>query len=152
MSNVLVLGFMKPQIALLMSNNFSVKYRIYWEDTDAQGVVYYANYLKFAERARTEFLRHLNLVQTDLKEKEKLFFVVRKCEIEYFKSAKLDDIIEVSVVVNEVRNSSLEMQQICRNNSEELTSIKVQIVCIDSENMRPKKIPQFIKDLLETVG
>lgn len=142
---------MKPQIVTLMSNNFSVKYRVYWEDTDGQGVVYYANYLKFAERARTEFLRHLNLVQTELKEKEKIFFVVRKCEIEYFKSAKLDDEIEVSACVNEVRNSSLEMMQICKNNEEILTSLKVQIVCIDSDLMRPKKIPQFIKDLLLNV-
>lgn len=128
-----------------------MKYRVYWEDTDAQGVVYYANYLKFAERARTEFLRHLNLVQTELKEKEKLFFVVRKCEIEYFKSAKLDDIIEVSVRVSEVRNSSLEIIQICKKDSEELTALKVQIVCIETDTMRPKKIPQFIKDLLLNV-
>jgi acyl-CoA thioester hydrolase len=142
---------MKPQIVTLMSNNFSVKYRVYWEDTDGQGVVYYANYLKFAERARTELLRHLNLVQTELKEKEKIFFVVRKCEIEYFKSAKLDDMIEVLSRVSEVRNSSLEILQICKNNEEVLTSLKVQIVCIDSENMRPKKIPQFIKDLLLNV-
>lgn len=142
---------MKPQIVLSMSNNFSVKYRVYWEDTDGQGVVYYANYLKYAERARTEFLRHLNLAQTELKESEKLFFVVRKCEIEYFKSAKLDDVIEVSVVVSEVRNSSLEILQICKNNEEILTDLKVQIVCIDSETMRPKKIPQYIKDLLLNV-
>ena len=114
-------------------------------------MVYYANYLKFAERARTELLRHLNLVQTELKEKEKLFFVVRKCEIEYFKSAKLDDMIEVLSRVSEVRNSSLEILQICKNNEEVLTELKVQIVCIDSENMRPKKIPQFIKDLLLNV-
>ena len=66
-------------------SKFSTKYRIYWEDTDSQGVVYYANYLKFAERAH-RFLRNLGLGKSELKVKEELFFVVRKCEIEYFYS------------------------------------------------------------------
>lgn len=129
-------------------SKFSTKYRIYWEDTDSQGVVYYANYLKFAERARTDFLRNLGLVQSELKVKEELFFVVRKCEIEYFYSAKIDDLIEVSVEVFEIGNSSLKMRQICKKDEKELTKIEVQIVCIDSVSMRPKKIPEFIKKLL----
>ncbi len=138
---------MKLQIVFVMSK-FSAKYRIYWEDTDSQGVVYYANYLKFAERARTDFLRNLGLVQSELKLKEELFFVVRKCEIEYCLSAKIDDLIEVSAEVVEIGNSSLKMRQICTKDEKELTKIEVQIVCIDCVSMRPKKIPQFIKELL----
>lgn len=132
-----------------MSNKFSVKYRIYWEDTDAQGVVYYANYMKFAERARTDFLRHLNLVQSELRETEKILFVVRKCEIEYISSARIDDLIDVSVAVAEIGNSSLRMLQSCSKDGQELTRLNVQIVCIDSETMRPKKLPQFIRELLQ---
>ena len=78
-------------------NNFSTKYRVYYEDTDAGGVVYYANYLKFFERARTDFLRALNISQNELLQSEKLIFVVRRCEIDYVSPAKLDDLVEVYV-------------------------------------------------------
>ena len=88
---------MKHRTVLLMLNNFS--YRVYYEDTDAGGVVYYANYLKFFERARTDFLRTLGISQSDLATKEGLVFVVRKCVIDYISPAKLDNILEVSVEV-----------------------------------------------------
>ncbi len=71
------------------------KYRIYYEDTDAGGVVYYANYLKFFERGRTEYIRSLGISQMNLREKEGIGFVVKTCEIDYKSSAKLDDLIRV---------------------------------------------------------
>jgi len=84
-------------------------YRVYYEDTDAGGVVYYANYLHFFERARTDYLRECGIVQSELKEKSKVVFVVRKCEIDYKVSAKLDDVLVVEVAVENVKKASLEM-------------------------------------------
>ena len=89
----------------------SAKYRVYYEDTDAQRVMYYANYLKFAERARTDFLRQLDIGQTDLMEKENLIFVVKKCTIDYIAPALLDDLIEVSVEVKSMSNTSMVLLQ-----------------------------------------
>jgi tol-pal system-associated acyl-CoA thioesterase len=91
---------MKPRIAMPMLNNFFATYRIYFEDTDAGGVVYYANYLKFFERARTDFLRALNISQSELAAMENLIFVVRKCQIEYISPAKLDDLVKVRFTEN----------------------------------------------------
>ena len=87
-----------------MTHNFT--YRIYYEDTDAGGVVYYANYLKFFERARTDFLRTLEISQSDLAQKENLVFVVRKCEIDYLTPARLDDLVNVSVKIKEITSST----------------------------------------------
>jgi acyl-CoA thioester hydrolase len=133
-----------------MLNNFS--YRIYYEDTDAGGVVYYANYLKFFERARTDFLRARNISQSELSEKENLLFVVRKCEIEYLVSAKLDDLIEVSVEVKNISAASILMYQEIKKSSQLLSRLNVEIVCIDSVSFKPKKIPLNIKASFEKGG
>ena len=127
-----------------MQNQFS--YRVYYEDTDAGGVVYYANYLKFFERARTDFLRSLGISQSELIAKENLIFVVRKCEIEYLFSAKLDDEIAVDVEVKEVRNASILMQQKITKSEKILSRLNVEIVCVNSNNFKPKKIPENLKN------
>ncbi len=132
-----------------MSHNFSVKYRVYYEDTDAGGIVYHANYLKFCERARTEYLRHLQVSQSDLVRDEKLIFVVRRCEIEYLSSAKLDDLIEVTAEVIKTAGTSLIMHQEVRKDDKLLSTMEVVIVCIDSETYRPKKIPENLKNLFD---
>jgi len=132
-----------------MSNSFSVQYRVYYEDTDAGGIVYHANYLRFCERARTEFLRHLNVAQSDLVQKEKIIFVVRRCEIDYLFPAKLDDLIEVGAQVTKTSGTSLIMRQEIKKDDKLLAAMDVVIVCIDSETFRPKKIPQNIKDLFD---
>lgn len=132
-----------------MLNKFLVKYRVYYEDTDAGGIVYHANYLRFCERARTEFLRHLNLAQSDLVQKEKIIFVVRRCEIDYLSPAKLDDLIEVSAEVTKTSATSLIMHQEIKKDEKLLAVVEVVIVCIDSESFRPKKIPQNIKNLFD---
>ncbi len=134
---------MKRQIA--MSNLHNFQYRIYYEDTDAGGIVYYANYLKFFERARTDFLRSQNISQSDLKQKENLLFVVRKCNIEYLSPARLDDIINVSVATKEIRSASIIFHQEIKRNDVILTRLEVEIVCIESDNSKPKKIPEYIK-------
>lgn len=136
---------MKHRIATLMSNNFSAKYRIYYEDTDAGGVVYYANYLKFFERARTDFLRALGISQSELSQKESLVFVVRKCEIEYVFPARLDDEIEVSVEVKEVRPASILMAQKMTKSEKILSTLNIKIACINSKNFKPEKIPNALR-------
>ncbi len=132
-----------------MSNNFSAEYRIYYEDTDAGGVVYYANYLKFFERARTEFLRKLGISQSDLATKENLVFVVRKCEIEYLTPARLDDLVTVSVAVTETRAASISMYQEIKKSDKILSRLNVEIVCVTADDFRPKKIPQNLKNLFD---
>ena len=130
-----------------MSNKFSATYRVYYEDTDAQRVMYYANYLKFAERARTDFLRALNISQTDLMEKEQLIFVVKKCTIDYIAPALLDDLIEVSVAIESISTTSLTLLQIFKKDGKILTTIEAVIVCVDAIIIRPKRIPENIKNL-----
>ncbi|NBV05922.1 MAG: tol-pal system-associated acyl-CoA thioesterase [Proteobacteria bacterium] len=143
-----------------MSFNFSAQYRIYYEDTDAGGIVYYANYLKFFERARTDFLRSLQISQSQLLTEEKLAFVVRRCEIDYIASAKLDDLIDVSVLVKEITAVSIVMQQDIsktihgtllekQNKKQILSHLKVEIVCVTTDSFGPKKIPQNIKKLFD---
>ncbi len=131
---------------MLKLNNFSASYRVYYEDTDAGGVVYYANYLKFFERARTDFLRTLNISQAELIIKENLVFVVRKCEIEYLSPARLDDLIEVSVAVKEIRAASILMQQEIKRADKILSKLLVEIVCVTANDFKPKKIPASFFD------
>lgn len=130
-----------------MSHKFSVKYRVYYEDTDAGGIVYHANYLRFCERSRTEYLRDLQVSQSDLVRDEKLIFVVRRCEIDYLFPAKLDDLIEVTSEVTKTSATSLIMHQEVKKDDKVLAAMDVVIVCIDSETYRPKKIPENLKEL-----
>ena len=129
-----------------MLNNFS--YRVYYEDTDAGGVVYYANYLKFFERARTDFLRTLGISQSDLATKEGLVFVVRKCVIEYISPARLDDVLEVSVEVKNISAATILMQQEATKFGVISSRLEVEIVCVDNLSFKPKKIPKTISGLL----
>lgn len=136
---------MKLQIVIPMLPKFSAQFRVYYEDTDAGGVVYYANYLKFFERARTDFLRSLDITQSELAAKENLVFVVRRCEIDYVAPARLDDVIEVSVLVTEIRSASILIEQEIKKSDQILSRLKVEIVCVSADNFRPKKIPENIK-------
>ena len=120
-------------------------YRIYYEDTDAGGVVYYANYLKFLERARTDFLLNLGILQSNFA-KNNVFFVVKKCEIEYISSAKLDDIITVSCEIEKLGNAFIIFNQTITINSQKIVEAKVQVVCVKKteEKFHPCKIPPEI--------
>jgi acyl-CoA thioester hydrolase len=129
-------------------NNFSAQYRIYYEDTDAGGVVYYANYLKFFERARSDFLRSLQISQSELAAQENLVFAVRKCEIEYLAPARLDDLISTSVLVTEIRAASIFMEQEMHKSEEILSRLRIEIVCLAADIFKPKKIPEKLKNLL----
>lgn len=135
---------------------FTWPVRVYYEDTDAGGVVYYANYLRFMERARTEWLRTLGIEQDDLREREGLLFVVRSVSIEYLRSARLDDVLEVTVELAALGRASLVVrQEIFRRDGERcgelLSKGEVRIVCIHAASGTPRPIPKHIKEVLPRV-
>ena len=122
-------------------------FRIYYEDTDAGGVVYYANYLKFAERARTELLRAHGIEQQKLLEEQGLAFIVRHAELDLKSPARLDDEITIHTEVQHIKPASVVMHQSIRhreNSEDELAVILVKIACVNRE-FKPTPMP---KDLL----
>ncbi|MFT6332676.1 MAG: acyl-CoA thioester hydrolase [Lentimonas sp.] len=122
----------------------SFKYRIYYEDTDFGGVVYYANYLKFFERARTDLLRSKNIVQSKLAQEHGIMFVVGNCQIQYLSPAKMDDLIAVSVEILEIKKASVRMQQEIKLGEKILAKIEIKIICVDKDSFKPRKIPDGI--------
>ena len=116
--------------------------RVYWEDTDAGGVVYHASYLRFLERARSEWLRAMGINQSLVKESTGLAFLVREMQIDFLRAALLDDELVVSVEVKERRAASiLFAQTIRRADGAELIRAKVRVACVDVRRMRPVQIP-----------
>lgn len=127
---------------------FSFPIRIYYEDTDAGGIVYYANYLKYAERARTEYLRHLGINQEDMLKNQGVGFVVRDCHIAYNSPAKLDDSLNITCKVTEVKGVSLKMEQKLYRKDTVLSEIEITLVFLSLPTMRPTKIPTEITNML----
>ncbi len=136
-------------------NAFSIPIRIYYEDTDAGGVVYYANYLKFLERCRTEWLRAIGHEQGDLLREPGIAFVVRSIALEYLKPARLDDLITVSLEVERITKSQIFFGQHIRratpDGDEELLSGRVQIVCVNAAKMKITSIPIELRTQLEAL-
>ena len=126
---------------------FSIKLRVYIEDTDAGGIVYYVNYLKFMERARTEFMRSLGFGK-DYIFNHDLMFVVRDVAIRYRAPALLDDELEAAVTLAEARGATLVLHQAIRRGSELLASAEVTIACVDRAGGRPRRLP---RDMLDTL-
>jgi acyl-CoA thioester hydrolase len=127
--------------------------RVYFEDTDAGGVVYYANYLKFFERARTEWLRSLGIEQGALQVQDGVLFVVAEVNVRYVASARLDDLLTVSVQVVEQGKASLQMAQQAWRGDTLLAEARVRVGCVDGANMRPRRIPaQVVKALGAALG
>jgi acyl-CoA thioester hydrolase len=121
---------------------FTWPVRIYWEDTDAGGVVYHANYLRFMERARTEWLRAQGIDQQALRDSTGLAFVVRDMQLEFLKPARLDDELQVTVAVKERRAASmLFTQEIGRVDGMLLIRAQLRVACVDVLAMRPVQIP-----------
>jgi len=122
--------------------------RVYYEDTDAAGIVYYANYLKFAERGRTEMLGKAGIHLRDLKESDQVDFAIRHAEIDYMKPARLNDFLTVRTWVTGVKGASLLMEQsICRE-ADELVRVKVRVACMH-ESGKPVRIPKTVKGPLD---
>ncbi len=122
--------------------------RVYYEDTDAAGVVYYANYLKFMERARTEWLRHLGFDQTRLAAESGVVFVVRALAVEYLRPALFNDLIEVDVEPITVRGSLIEFAQSVKRGSETLITAQVKVTCVNTQSWKPVRIPKHILESL----
>ena len=124
--------------------------RVYYEDTDAGGVVYYANYLKFIERARTEWLRVTGIEQTDLAEQHGVAFVVRSAAIDYLKPARFNDSLQVTVELIKVGAGHIDVAQRAIRDSELLASAVVKVACVGVQTMRPIRIPQPIATRIRT--
>ncbi len=126
-------------------NEFNWSIRVYYEDTDAGGVVYYANYLRFMERARAEWLRSLGYEQDRLIQEENLIFAVRRASIDYHKPARFNDMLNVNTILQKKRGASLDIGQTIKNQQGEiLCQAEVKIACLNAETMRPRPLPDYI--------
>ncbi len=124
--------------------------RVYYEDTDAGGVVYYANYLKFAERARTEMMHLLADGYGDLLAEGRIGFAVRHCEADFAAPARLDDLLEVRTTVTEARGSTVSAEQVIRRGKSEITRLRVRLACINQAG-RPTRIPAALRAALQSL-
>jgi acyl-CoA thioester hydrolase len=118
--------------------------RVYWEDTDAGGVVYYANYLRFFERARTEWLRTLGVAQQRLSEDDGLIFIVAESNVRYLRPARLDDQLDVTVSLRDARRASLTLAQAAWRGHTLLAEGSVRVGCVHAGTFRPHRIPSSI--------
>ncbi len=127
-------------------SGFDWPVRIYWEDTDAGGVVYYANYLKFLERARSEWLRSLGVEQTELAQRDGVVFVVRRIEVDYLRPARFNDVLSVRSRLASVARASLEMIQGIERGEELILEARVKVACVGCQDFRPARIPDHISE------
>jgi acyl-CoA thioester hydrolase len=129
------------------SNSLTV--RVYWEDTDAGGVVYYANYLRFFERARTEWLRSMGVEQSRLQAQTDCIFVVAEVQLRYLAPARLDDQLRLTVAVLETGRASLQLQQQAWRADTLLAEGRVRIGCVRASTLKPCRIPQPVCTALQ---
>ena len=122
--------------------------RVYYEDTDAGGVVFYANYLKFMERARTEWLRALGFELPALADDHGILFVVRAVAIEYLRPARFNDALDVTLELTDHGRSQITVLQQVLRGHDVLTEARVRAVCVDTQTIRPTRIPPTVLDRL----
>ena len=134
-----------------MSTAFEWPVRIYWEDTDAGGIVFYANYLKFMERARTEWLRAAGVGQQALADGHDLIFVVTDTRLRYRAPARLDDLLHVSVEPVELGRARLVLAQRVRLGDATLVEGEIAVACVERATMRPRRIPSDLLSRLAAV-
>jgi len=123
--------------------------RVYYEDTDAGGVVYYANYLKFFERARTEWLRSFGLNQDKLALEEGLILVVRRALLDFARPARLDDLLEVTVEPLKVARVYVDLAQEARRGTQLLARAEVRVACLNQSSFKPVAIPQSLRESIQ---
>ncbi len=126
---------------------FSWPVRVYYEDTDTGGVVYYANYLKFFERARTEWLRSFGLNQDKLAQEQGLIFVVRRASLDFLRPARLDDLLEVTVEPLKLARVYVDLVQEARCDAQVLVRAEVRVACLNRRDFKPAAIPQCLRDI-----
>lgn len=129
--------------------SFVLPIRVYYEDTDAAGVVYYANYLKYIERARSEWLRSMGVELGELAQNEGVVFPVRSLQASYEKPARLGDEIAATARLVALRRASIELAQTVVRDDDQLFSCRVQVACVDSVTFRPKPIPASMLDQVQ---
>ncbi len=134
-----------PELASLPAHRHAL--RVYYEDTDAGGIVYYANYLKFAERARTEMMRQAGVPHAEMVARDGVMFAVRRCEVDYLRPARLDDLIEVETRLIEVGGASIEALQLVRRDGADLARIRIRLACLDMRG-RPARLPPSVRAAL----
>ena len=125
--------------------------RVYYEDTDASGVVYYANYLRFIERGRTEMLRLLGVSHRALDAGAGIAFAVRRCEIDYLAPARLDDEIEVHTAIAAVGGATIEARQSVRRGKDELARGTLRLACVGADG-RPRRVPGAVRAALTSLA
>ena len=130
-----------------MSKYFKYKFKIYYEDTDSGGIVYYANYLKYLERARSEAIYSLGLTNIKLQKDYGALIIVKSCNIEYKKPAKFEDELEIISSILSKTKTSFTMVQIIKKNEEIISEATVQLVTVNKEG-KPIKIPEILNNLL----
>lgn len=127
---------------------FRLSVRVYYEDTDAAGIVYYANYLKFFERCRTEWLRALGFDQGELASRDRLQFVVADLAVQYHRPARLDDVLSIEATIVERARSYVVFRQRARRGAELLASARVKVACVDTARMAPARLPAGLVERL----
>ena len=128
---------------------FSLPVRVYFQDTDAGGVVYHASYVNFMERARTEWLRTHGYSNAGLMKEFGVVFVVRSLRLDYFKPALLDDLLNVTAQIKEIGRSRLNLLQSVLRGDELLTEAEVHLVCVSLEGFKPVSVPEVLRQRLK---
>jgi len=131
---------------------FTWTVRVYYEDTDTGGVVYYANYLRFFERARTEWLRAAGFGQQQLAAEQGLQFVVARIECDYKRPARLDDVIAIDVRVTQAGRASVVFEQTARRGDEVLALARVRAGCVDTKSLAPKAMPAPMLEAMKSMA
>jgi acyl-CoA thioester hydrolase len=128
-------------VATVAEGRHHYRLRVYYEDTDAAGIVYYANYLRFAERARTEALRDLGVPHAELLREYNLMFVVRRVKVDYLRPARLDDSLEVVTEPVSMRAASMVLRQNVLGPAGSCAALEVELACVPPDGHRPARIP-----------
>lgn len=138
-----------PRAGAFYGKTFVFPVHVYYEDTDAEGVVYYANYLKYAERARSECLRAMGVNQQEILKLQHTGFVVRSCQVEYLNSAYLEDELTVTVEVAELGGASMILKQTVFRGEEVLTLMEIKAVNLNLETHKPTRIAAEVKEKIQ---
>jgi len=127
---------------------FTLPVRVYWEDTDAAGIVYYANYLRFLERARTEWLRAKGYDQHELAQRHGVVFVVRSISLEFLRPARIDEELGVTVTLAAIDAATIEVVQRIERGGECLLTAEVKLACVKIAAFQPARIPRELRDVI----
>ena len=141
---------LSPLMMIDMPAVFTWTVRVYYEDTDAGGIVYYANYLKFFERARTEWLRALGIDQHTMRARDGALFVVKNASIDYHAPAKLDDVLTLTLSIEKLGRASVQFVQQACCGAALLASARVKVGCVDAAALKPRALPPAVADKMRS--